>query len=175
MKFTPRLLLALLVALSSGLALSPAYAQQLDENYDYPVQHQIESRTIRSTHHMSIASTPMSVVDEVVYFNSASSELTGAGAKQVAKMASIIKAPSFHHCHLTVKGYTDNKGGEEKNMKLSLKRAERVMHVLVSKYGIAADSISAEGLGEENPVADNKTAAGRALNRRAIIVNGCMW
>ncbi len=64
-----------------------------------------------------------------------------------------------------IQGYTDNVGSESYNKKLSQKRAEAVKGYLTSK-GIAANRLTAAGFGESNPVADNKTADGRAMNRR---------
>jgi OOP family OmpA-OmpF porin len=65
-------------------------------------------------------------------------------------------------------GYTDSVGREDYNKKLSLRRAEAVKAYLVSK-GIDASRIFTEGKGSANPVADNKTASGRAKNRRVEI------
>ena len=64
-----------------------------------------------------------------------------------------------------IQGYTDNIGSESYNKKLGQRRADVVKDYLVSK-GIAANRINAISLGEGNPVADNKTAEGRAMNRR---------
>lgn len=64
-----------------------------------------------------------------------------------------------------IQGYTDNAGSSSFNKKLSLKRAEAVRNFLTAKC-VAADSLSAVGIGEVNPVASNKTAKGRVLNRR---------
>jgi OOP family OmpA-OmpF porin len=59
-------------------------------------------------------------------------------------------------------------GSEAYNQKLSVRRAEAVKAYLVSK-GIEANRIYTEGKGESQPVADNKTAAGRAKNRRVDV------
>lgn len=64
-----------------------------------------------------------------------------------------------------IQGYTDNVGSESYNKNLAQKRAEVVKGYLTSK-GIAANRLTAVGFGESNPVADNKTADGRAMNRR---------
>lgn len=64
-----------------------------------------------------------------------------------------------------IQGYTDNIGSESYNKKLSEDRANVVKNYLVAK-GIDASRLQAVGYGESNPVADNKTADGRALNRR---------
>ena len=64
-----------------------------------------------------------------------------------------------------VAGHTDNRGSAALNRDLSQRRAESVMRYLVSK-GASASNLSARGYGPDSPVADNKTASGRAENRR---------
>ena len=65
-------------------------------------------------------------------------------------------------------GHTDSVGKDAYNQKLSVKRAEAVKAYLVSN-GIEANRVYTEGKGEAQPVADNKSAAGRAKNRRVEI------
>jgi OOP family OmpA-OmpF porin len=65
-------------------------------------------------------------------------------------------------------GHTDSVGTDAYNQKLSVRRAEAVKAYLVSK-GIEANRVYTEGKGEKQPVADNKSAAGRAKNRRVEI------
>jgi outer membrane protein OmpA-like peptidoglycan-associated protein len=65
-------------------------------------------------------------------------------------------------------GHTDNVGVAAKNLKLSLDRANAVRDYLLSK-GIDAARVSAKGYGMTKPVASNKTAAGRAQNRRTEV------
>lgn len=65
-------------------------------------------------------------------------------------------------------GHTDAIGGDAYNDKLSIRRAEAVKSYLVKK-GIEANRIYTEGKGKRQPVADNKTDAGRAKNRRVEI------
>lgn len=65
-------------------------------------------------------------------------------------------------------GHTDSVGTDAYNQKLSIRRAEAVKAYLLSK-GIEANRVYTEGKGEKQPVADNKTAAGRAKNRRVEV------
>ena len=66
-----------------------------------------------------------------------------------------------------VEGYTDNRGDEEQNVDLSIRRAYRVRAFLV-QHGVAPERLIAKGYGPSHPVATNKTAAGRAKNRRVV-------
>jgi outer membrane protein OmpA-like peptidoglycan-associated protein len=68
-----------------------------------------------------------------------------------------------------VEGHTDNSGKAAYNMKLSQERAKDVMDFLVAQ-GVSPDRITSVGFGETRPIADNKTKAGRALNRRVDVV-----
>lgn len=79
---------------------------------------------------------------------------------QIAK--TFIDNPTYI---IEVQGHTDNVGKEAQNKKLSQQRAESVMKYLV-QAGVPADRMTAVGYGMEKPIADNKTKAGRATNRR---------
>ncbi len=65
-------------------------------------------------------------------------------------------------------GHTDSVGTDAYNQKLSVRRAEAIKTYLTSK-GMEANRVYTEGKGEKQPVADNKTAEGRAKNRRVEI------
>lgn len=83
---------------------------------------------------------------------------------QIVKV--LIENPSYK---VEVQGHTDNIGNPDANLKLSEKRALAVRSYLIEK-GINADRITAKGYGDTVPVASNKTAAGRAKNRRVEFV-----
>lgn len=68
-----------------------------------------------------------------------------------------------------VEGHTDSTGKADYNKTLSQKRAESVMKYLVSK-GVKANRLSAEGFGQERPIADNADAVGQDMNRRVEFV-----
>jgi outer membrane protein OmpA-like peptidoglycan-associated protein len=89
---------------------------------------------------------------------------------KLAKLAGIVQ--SHPGLLLAIEGHTDNIGSDEANMKLSQQRADAVRSFLVQE-GLAPDMVTAVGLGEGQPVADNSTNEGRQKNRRVeIIVSG---
>jgi len=71
--------------------------------------------------------------------------------------------------NVLVEGHTDSTGKRETNMTLSQARAETVRKYLIDG-GIPAGQIKAVGIGPDRPVADNKTSAGRAKNRRVEVI-----
>ena len=73
------------------------------------------------------------------------------------------------HLKIEIAGHTDSDGAEDQNLILSQKIAEAVKNYLVSK-GINANRMIAKGYGESKPIAENETAAGKALNRRTEIL-----
>jgi OmpA-OmpF porin, OOP family len=96
-------------------------------------------------------------------FSTGSATLQPQSLEQLNNIAAILKA--YPSTHLTIGGYTDNTGDAASNLKLSQGRADNVTAELV-KLGVAKDRLVAKGYGEEHPVADNSTEAGRAQNRR---------
>lgn len=71
-------------------------------------------------------------------------------------------------CWVKLDGHTDNTGSDKINQKLSQDRVDAIKNYLIEK-GISADRIIAKGHGSTQPIADNKTAEGRAKNRRVEI------
>lgn len=97
---------------------------------------------------------------------------TGSARLKPAANAKLNQVVDFaaknKDANLTVTGYTDNRGSAKLNEKLSAKRAGSVKAYLVKK-GVDAKRIAATGKGMANPIGDNKTNAGRAMNRRVEI------
>jgi outer membrane protein OmpA-like peptidoglycan-associated protein len=88
----------------------------------------------------------------------------------LAKVSTILQL--YPGLTVQVEGYTDSVGGDDYNMKLSQNRANAVHDFLVQN-GVPAASVTAQGFGKANPVADNGTAAGRTQNRRVnLVVSG---
>ena len=105
-----------------------------------------------------------------VLFDFGQYTLKPAARERLARISGIVGA--YPDLLLEVEGHTDSIGSDEYNLKLSEKRADGVRDYLVSN-GVSTDKIIARGLGKGDPVADNKTAAGRKLNRRVeMIVSG---
>lgn len=82
------------------------------------------------------------------------------------KNALTATAPSS----VVIEGHTDSIGGRQANEALSSKRAEAVKSYLVSTEAISTTQVDAQGFGYEKPLTTNKTAAGRATNRRIDVV-----
>jgi outer membrane protein OmpA-like peptidoglycan-associated protein len=105
-----------------------------------------------------------------VLFDTNQATLKPGAREKLAKVSGILLA--YPTLHLSVEGHTDSTGSDEYNQKLSERRADSVRDYLVSN-GISAGSIEAHGMGKDNPVATNDTAAGRQQNRRVeMVVNG---
>jgi outer membrane protein OmpA-like peptidoglycan-associated protein len=84
-------------------------------------------------------------------------------AQRLIDVAEVLKAHTS--ARVKVLGYTDDVGTTKYNMKLSQKRADQIRDYLENR-GISPLRLSAEGMGEADPVADNATPEGRAENRR---------
>jgi len=102
-----------------------------------------------------------------ILFQTGQYQLKSGAREALAKIAGVLLA--YPGLTLEVDGFTDNVGSENVNQRLSEKRAEAVRDFLVQQ-GVPANSITAQGLGESNPVAANDTPVGRQLNRRVELV-----
>jgi outer membrane protein OmpA-like peptidoglycan-associated protein len=98
-----------------------------------------------------------------VYFASNSAILQSISNLELDALVGYLKSTS--NAHILIEGHTDNKGTAARNKLLSLQRANAIGNYLQQK-GIAANRIERKGLGATKPIADNKTADGRAKNRR---------
>jgi outer membrane protein OmpA-like peptidoglycan-associated protein len=99
-----------------------------------------------------------------VQFVSGSSTLTSGAKNELNKLAKIMNE-DYPEIKMNIAGHTDNTGKPEKNQALSTARAESVKNYLVSK-GVSESRLTATGFGQDQPIADNTTTAGKAKNRR---------
>jgi OmpA-OmpF porin, OOP family len=98
-----------------------------------------------------------------IQFETGKSTIKPTSYKILDEVASILK--EYDYYDVNVDGHTDNVGKPDANLKLSQDRAASAVAYLISK-GIPASRLVAKGYGDTQPTADNKTAAGRAQNRR---------
>lgn len=103
-----------------------------------------------------------------IYFDTGKSVLKTESLSTLQEIAKLLKAdPSLK---LYVVGHTDNVGGFDANIKLSMDRAAAVVNALVTQHSVSAASLKAYGDGPTAPVASNEKEEGRALNRRVELV-----
>jgi chemotaxis protein MotB len=113
-------------------------------------------------------------VNSDLLFASGSWRMSADGQEVIGKVASQLA--QGQRLKLVVNGYTDNapvgpglkREGVTTNQELSQKRAETVMAYMITQ-GVRAEMVTAQGYGENNPIASNATPAGRAQNRRVEI------
>ncbi|UTW47178.1 OmpA family protein [Bacterioplanoides sp. SCSIO 12839] len=104
-------------------------------------------------------------------FVSSSHELTGNARKVVQELAEPLhtQMKNFEKLRLQVRVHTDSRGSDHYNRQLSQQRAESVVRELLNMQ-IEAERLSALGMGEREPVADNRTVEGRDKNRRVEFI-----
>jgi OOP family OmpA-OmpF porin len=117
------------------------------------------------------APAPMPTSEKVSFAAEALFDFDKAVVKPEGKAALddlLMKLQGMNTEVMVTVGHTDSVGSDKYNQKLSQRRAEAVKAYIVSK-GVDASRVYTEGKGESQPVADNKTAAGRAKNRRVTV------
>ena len=116
--------------------------------------------------------TCQALMDELKGANKINFESNKAGIKGEAsfnllnRLGEAANAEQCSSMRISVVGHTDSGGSDEYNQGLSERRAASVVAYLVQEQNVDIARISAEGMGETSPVADNATPEGRAANRR---------
>lgn len=103
---------------------------------------------------------------KTILFNSAKSTFKEQTIPVLESIAAILK--EYPSSNFSIEGHTDADGADVANQKLSEERASAVVGYLIDK-GITASRLSSKGFGESTPIASNKNAAGKALNRRVEV------
>ncbi|MCH4552016.1 OmpA family protein [Aestuariibaculum lutulentum] len=109
-----------------------------------------------------------------VYFDTAKYNINAASQETLNKLIGVFK--EYPDTNILVVGHTDSAGADDYNMTLSKNRANAVTSYLKAN-GISSGRLTTNWFGEEQPIADNSTAEGRAKNRRvnvAIVPNDKM-
>lgn len=101
-------------------------------------------------------------------FETNSDKLKGTDWPILQVLADLMKKDNF--LKIEIAGHTDNTGNAATNQALSERRANTVKQTLAQKYGADANRMTAKGYGAEQPLADNETEQGRAINRRVELV-----
>jgi outer membrane protein OmpA-like peptidoglycan-associated protein len=116
---------------------------------------------------------PSKKADDTTWFNfdrllfdTNSATLQPSSQEQLGNVATILKA--YPNVRVKIGGYTDTTGDPNANQVLSQQRAETVQQLLVG-MGVSAERLESQGYGDQHPVADNATEAGRQLNRRIAL------
>lgn len=100
-------------------------------------------------------------------FDSGKSTIKQEAVDNFSKVIDFIN--TYPNNNVRIEGHTDSSGSNQLNVKLSQRRADAVKALLV-KNGIQTNQIEALGMGEEFPIAENTTNAGKAKNRRVEII-----
>ncbi len=98
-----------------------------------------------------------------INFDTGSAHVTDESMDRIHQFADFLKTVPLYD--VTIVGYTDNVGTQQNNLRLSQRRADKVRELLIQD-GVDPASLRAIGKGENDPVASNDTAEGRAQNRR---------
>jgi outer membrane protein OmpA-like peptidoglycan-associated protein len=105
------------------------------------------------------------VILEKVQFKTASDVILPASDELLTQVANVLREhPEIKK--IEVQGHTDNRGGAAYNQKLSERRAKSVVKWLTARGEIDANRLDAKGYGMDQPVSENTTEEGRAMNRR---------
>jgi len=110
-----------------------------------------------------LLSTGLLVMD-AVYFETGKADISLNSKPYLTMLAKMLT--KYPKLKIEVDGHTDNIGSDAYNMDLSQARAQSVRNYMVSQEPSLDARLTARGYGESSPKADNRTAAGRKLNRR---------
>jgi outer membrane protein OmpA-like peptidoglycan-associated protein len=102
-----------------------------------------------------------------IQFESGKHELLPESFIELDKLLAILNENP--RLKVLIVGHTDNIGNDNENLLLSNQRAKIVLNYFTSK-GIAVERLTSKGMGAQQPVSDNQTEEGRALNRRTEMI-----
>ena len=144
----------------------------------YPAPAAADAKTVVVTEEIVVAPTAVSVtatVDDKIVISAAvlfefdSAALSSDGKAIIDERIATYKGRAKNTVDIMVVGHTDSTGPEAYNQALSERRAQAVAEYLESHTDLPDEEIEVIGKGESDPVADNSTREGRAMNRRVDI------
>jgi len=110
----------------------------------------------------------MVLSDDSVKFPVDSAKLSPEADQRLTEFAEKLKTDN-RNVYLEIQGHTDSRGPVSLNQRLGEERAEAV-RMFMNKHGVPLNRMSTISYGKQDPAADNKTRAGRAQNRRVVLV-----
>lgn len=114
------------------------------------------------------SSGPKAATFDSIQFEYNSAELTAPARGTLDTVAHVLQEPYFANKTFVIEGHTDAKGSAEYNLALSERRAQAVVRYLV-QMGVAANQLSARGMGESEPL--DKSNPDASVNRRVVVLN----
>ncbi len=106
--------------------------------------------------------------DDSVKFPADSSKLSPEAQQRLQDFADKLKADN-RNVYLEIQGHTDARGADKANQRLGEQRAEAV-RLFMNQHGVPLNRMATISYGKADPVADNKSRAGRAQNRRVVLI-----
>lgn len=153
---------------NKNLIYRPAEGFSGTDSFSYTVS---DGNGAASTATVKLVIHEVSTIDlskmHYVNFKYNMSELTDLSEQRVKYIIDRIKQAK--DIEIEISAYTDSIGSDAYNLRLSKRRAQALKKLLIFK-GIAESAITSIGKGEENPIADNETKEGQAINRRGEFV-----
>jgi peptidoglycan-associated lipoprotein len=110
----------------------------------------------------------MVLSDDSVKFTNSSSKLSKEAEQRLTDFAEKLKTDN-RNVYLEIQGHTDASGPATANQRLGEARAEAV-RLFMNQHGVPLNRMSTISYGKEDPVGSNKTRAGRAQNRRVVLI-----
>ncbi len=110
----------------------------------------------------------MVLSDDSVKFPVDSAKLSPEAQQRLTAFADKLKTDN-RNVYLEIQGHTDSRGSDTLNQRLGEERAEAV-RLFMNQHGVPLNRMSTISYGKRDPVADNKTRAGRAQNRRVVLI-----
>ena len=102
-----------------------------------------------------------------VHFQTGSATILPDSMSLLQEAANVLRSQNFKR--IEIQGYTDDRGSDDYNLRLSQERADAVRQQLIS-LGVPANTLTARGYGEADPLVNNNSASNRAKNRRVQLI-----